>query len=389
MIRGAWPCRQGLGNEKPTTTTDNRSTSSPLAGFSLSVVGFDLAAASAPLRSSAGRGSGWRMACRYSARSRCSFGVWSRLESPGPYATMGQFQAGPTTFMSEVPLLTLNAGSRPSARMAWQERPDQRRVLLGAVGRIGPPETEAGPVGRERLDLALDGLGRLSRGGCGSRRGAAWIRSGRRSRSAISRRAGSRRSNIFFPTFYASAHRRTPIPELHRRLPGRSRSGEAEWRGAGLGLVGEDEAALVAEGDRARAAGLADHAAGRCDASGHVAGALRAGSFLFRRPDHHDPLARQGADLGSGRDEGRQRAPWRPRCRARTGSRPPRAPESRPAPCPCGPAGRSRWGRRPGCRRRCRPRPRGPGTRGRAWSRPGSRPAPTPRRTGRESRPCG
>ena len=34
---------------------------------------------------------------------------------------MGQFQTGPTTFMSEVPLLTLKAGWAPCSRIAWRK----------------------------------------------------------------------------------------------------------------------------------------------------------------------------------------------------------------------------------------------------------------------------
>ena len=50
--------------------------------------------------------------------SMCSSGVWSSAESPGPYATMGQPHAGPRRFLSEVPVLSLNRGLPPSARIA-------------------------------------------------------------------------------------------------------------------------------------------------------------------------------------------------------------------------------------------------------------------------------
>jgi hypothetical protein len=36
----------------------------------------------------------------------------------GPIGDNGQFQTGPTTFMSEVPLFTLKAGSTPCSRIA-------------------------------------------------------------------------------------------------------------------------------------------------------------------------------------------------------------------------------------------------------------------------------
>ena len=58
------------------------------------------------------------MDLRYSGMRMCSSGVWSSAESPGPYARMGESQTGPTTFMSEVPLLTLKLGVPPAARMA-------------------------------------------------------------------------------------------------------------------------------------------------------------------------------------------------------------------------------------------------------------------------------
>src|SRR5882724_9463708 len=58
---------------------------------------------------------------RYSAIDRCSWGVWSSLLSPGPYATMGQFHSGPSTFMSLVPVFRHGRGVPPRERIATEK----------------------------------------------------------------------------------------------------------------------------------------------------------------------------------------------------------------------------------------------------------------------------
>jgi hypothetical protein len=66
---------------------------------------------------------------------------------PGPYARIGQFQTGPTTFMSLVPDLLRKAGSPAARAHCGDERPHERIVLFRAEGLLLAAEAErADPV---------------------------------------------------------------------------------------------------------------------------------------------------------------------------------------------------------------------------------------------------